>query len=70
MKLNDALICLDCEEIFNVADATPPMAGQVCPACGSSANHQIAWWVPSASCAQLMRSFCNPDRCRERHLSL
>ena len=37
MKVNEARICLDCEEIYN--DSGP------CPACGSRSNWFLVRWL-------------------------
>jgi len=38
MKIQDAKICMDCDEIF-------PIHHETCPACGSRSFHWLAYWI-------------------------
>ena len=44
MKLKDALLCIDCDEIFTVEGST---CNPRCPSCGSSVFARLAGWVQS-----------------------
>ena len=41
VKLSTALLCLDCEAIYDKSD------GKYCPQCGSKTAHAVAKWLPS-----------------------
>lgn len=42
MKLRNASICLDCDEVYVLAEN-----GSRCPACASRASAPVSGWVPS-----------------------
>jgi hypothetical protein len=65
MRLANALLCIDCEEIFEPAEHT----GVACPKCGSRVFAPIAAWVattklpaPSKSLPWLHQALKWPDR--------
>lgn len=46
MKLSNAMLCLDCDDVCNVTDAN-------CPGCGSAAMFPLAKWINSDQNAHL-----------------
>lgn len=45
MNLNDALICLDCSELFQRSEHSAGKAVRHCPACASRNSFPIAPWL-------------------------
>jgi|GEM_PF-2760830 len=50
MKLKDAMICLNCDEVFELEiveflDQKVQMLS--CPACGSPHSHRLCTWIPT-----------------------
>ncbi|MEM2174357.1 MAG: hypothetical protein QXI58_01850 [Candidatus Micrarchaeia archaeon] len=43
MKLLDAALCVECEEIYNLRTHS------YCPSCGCSQRLCLAWYIPSES---------------------
>jgi len=44
MNLKDALLCIDCDEVFTPEGST---CNSRCPLCGSSVFAPLAGWVPT-----------------------
>ena len=53
MRLDDARLCLDCEEIHEE---------QECPACGSEAFGFLTRWIQSTSAERQARASLSPQR--------
>ena len=50
MKLRDAIICLNCDEIFDSIICTNTKTKifmNWCPSCGSHAAHRLCRWIPT-----------------------
>jgi hypothetical protein len=63
MQLKDAMLCLNCDEIFEY-EVVPfkiggyrDMALQLtdCPACGSKHSHRLTTWVPTMATVQRLK---------------
>lgn len=55
MKLSDARLCINCEEVFepsqgNSTDFVSPKSLSFCPACGSNESAPISRWILPMSC--------------------
>ena len=43
MNLKDAMLCIDCDEVFTAKEPCNPQ----CPSCASSVYVRLSVWVPS-----------------------
>jgi hypothetical protein len=47
MKLSEAILCLDCESIYDGTGPSPEYRRNACPHCGSKAGWRLSLWIPT-----------------------